>query len=71
MLYRITRHNEQRRHLETFELRAQAVGIIEPIHVDVLLRAGDDIHGDVVVASVLEHHEASMNVFQDQIKREE
>jgi len=47
---RITGHNEQRGHLEALELGSQAVLIIETLHVDVLLRAGDDIYGDVVIA---------------------
>ena len=66
---RIAGHNEQRRHLETLKLGAQALLVVETLHIHVLLCAGDDIHRDVVVTSVLEHHQTPMNVFQDQIKR--
>ena len=37
-LDRIARHNEQRRHLEAFELRAQTFLVVETLHVDILLR---------------------------------
>ena len=49
-LHHVAGHDEQRRHFETLELGAQAIHIIEMLHVDVLLRAGDDIHRDVVIA---------------------
>jgi hypothetical protein len=37
-LYRITRHNEQRGHLKAFEFGAQAILVIEALHIDILLR---------------------------------
>ena len=66
-LYRIARHDEQRGHLKALEFWAQTVGIVEAIHIDRLLRAGHDVHRDVVVASVLEDDKASVHVLEDQV----
>ena len=60
----IARHDEQRGHLEALELRAQAVGVVEALHVDGLLGAGDDIDRDVVVAAILEHHQRPCTFFR-------
>ena len=54
-LNRFARHNKQRRHFKTFELGAQPFAVIEAIHIDRLLGAGDNVNRDVVVPAVLEH----------------
>lgn len=59
-LDRVARHDEERGHFKAFELGTQAVGVVEAVHIDGLLRAGDDVHGDVIVAAVLEHHQPAM-----------
>ncbi len=64
------RHDKERGHLEAFELWSQTIGIVEAIYVDRLLRAGDDVDRDIIVASVLEDHQASVHLLEDEIERQ-
>ena len=68
-LHHIAGHDEQRRHLETFELWTQAIRVGEAVYVDRLRRAGDDLNRDIVVASVLKDDQTSMHVLEDEIER--
>ena len=70
LLYCVTRHDEERGHLEAFELWPQAIGVIEAVDVDGLLRAGYDVDRDIVVATVLKHHQASMDLLEKKIQRQ-
>ena len=61
-------HDEERLELEAFKMRPQTVCIVMFPDVHQFLCAGHHIQRCIVITSVPQHHQPSVNSLQDQVK---
>jgi len=61
-------HDKQRVHLEAVEIRAQALGVVILVNIDYFLRAGHHVNGHIIVATIAQHYQPSVDALQDQVE---